>query len=272
MTSFKVFILKSSICFFLFCFLQVCVFHQALASNLLEDEKNNIEVYNKVAPSVVLIKTTHTQPFKERGARKIRHRYSEATGMVWDNQGHIITNFHVLVSNLKGKYETTIKVSFKDNNDPLPLVYRATYVGGDPINDIAVLKLNVYPIPLKPITLGNSEELQVGQEIFTIGHPILFRWFMSKGIISGISSHSYMNTNFIYTDTVTSPGSSGGALTNTTGEVIGMVTGAMQLPGKSDDEFSSTTIFSMSFSTPINLIRAIVERILAHNPSSAPFH
>ena len=267
MKVFKIPILKSSLCYFL----QICVFHQALAFNLLEHEKNNIEVYNKVAPSVVLIKITGTQPFRENGARKIKHRYSEATGMVWDNQGHIITNFHVLASSLQGEYETTIRVSFKDNNDPFPLLYPATYIGGDPINDIAVLKLNVYPIPLKPITLGNSADLQVGQEVFTIGHPIRFRWFMAKGIISGIGNYPYMNTNLIYTDTVIAPGSSGGALINTAGEIIGMATGALQLPNRSNDEFSSTTIFSMSFATPINPIRAIVEFILAHNPSSAPF-
>lgn len=252
MKSFKIPVLKFSLCYLL----QICIFHQVLATNLLENEKNNIEVYNTVVPSVVKIKITNTT--RHTGMLGItieRRKVTTSTGVIWNNKGYIITNHHILALHPEERKGMKIKVSFWND----PFIYPASYVDGNPILDIAVLKLNVYPAPLKPITIGSSADLKVGQEVFTIGHPINFMYHMSKGIISGINNNPDFTQNLIYTDAFIAIGSSGGPLVNTSGEMVGM---NMSIIGHSHQALVST----ITAAIPIDDIHYIVEHILENNP------
>ncbi len=254
MKSFKIPVLKFSLCYLL----QVCIFHQALASNLLEHEKNNIEIYNRVVPSVVSIKVISTTRYTNMlGIIIEKHETTTSAGIVWNNKGYIITNYHTLGLHPEEKKGMKIRVSFWNDL----FIYPASYIDGNPILDIAVLKLNVYPAPLKPIAIGSSADLKVGQEVFSIGHPMNFMYHMSKGIISGINNNSDFTQNLIYTDAFIAIGSSGGPLVNTSGEMVGM---NMLLIGQSYQKLTT----AVTAVIPIDDIRNIVEHILENNPST----
>src|SRR5919205_321473 len=134
------------------------------------DEQNNIEVFRAIAPGVASINTTR-QPrsFFDAG------RSGGGTGSVIDEQGHVLTNYHVI----EGADQVT--VSFGGEK-----TYPARVVGGDPDTDLAVLQVNGAPRGLKVVPLGDSDRLTVGQKVLAIGNPFGLDRTLTTGVISGL--------------------------------------------------------------------------------------
>lgn len=149
------------------------------------------------------------------------------SGFVWDQQGHIVTNNHVVSGANK------IEVTFSDGT-----TVPATLVGADPDSDLAVIKVDVSADKLHPVQLGDSKSIQVGQLAIAIGNPFGLEGSMTTGIISAVgrslladetSAQSYTIPDIIQTDAPINPGNSGGILINVQGQVLG-VTSAIESP------------------------------------------
>lgn len=217
----------------------------ASSQNLLDAMQTTLEnIYNQVRPSVVSISVTSQQqstqsqsPFPFFGFpggsnQQQTPQYSQAlgSGFVWDKQGHIVTNNHVVEG------ATQIEVTFSNGT-----TVNATVVGSDSSNDLAVIKVDMPADQLQPITLGDSTQVKVGQMVVAIGNPFGEQWTMTTGIISGLGrtlpSGNSQNTNgpqytipdIIQTDAPINPGNSGGVLTDLNGKVLG-VTSAIESP------------------------------------------
>ncbi len=191
-------------------------------------------LYQAVRPSIVEI-TTGTQgsgPFSQQ-------REGLGSGIVLDEEGHILTNFHVV----RGFDNAT--VTFSDGT-----VAQAKVVGRDPGDDLALIKVSVDPGELQPAKLGDSGQLKVGNPVFAIGNPFGLDGTLTTGVISGLN-RTLTSANdgrpirgLIQTDTAVNPGNSGGALFNLQGEVIGINT-AIENPG-------GNTFAGVAYAVPIN--------------------
>jgi S1-C subfamily serine protease len=166
------------------------------------------------------------------------------SGIVYDASGHIITNNHVVESAQK------ISVVFHSGKS-----YNANVVGTDPYADLAVVKVDADASALYPLSLGNSADLRIGDEVAAIGNPFGLSGSMTQGIVSQLGrllnppDSSFSIPNVIQTDTPINPGNSGGPLLNMQGEVIGITTAIQSGTG----EFSG-----VGFAIPSNTMKKIV--------------
>ncbi|GAA2742124.1 hypothetical protein GCM10009868_10890 [Terrabacter aerolatus] len=219
-----------------------------------------------VSPSVVSIDVTTQQ-----GA-------GAGSGVVFDNQGHILTNNHV-VEGAAGNGAITVTLS--DGR-----TYGATVVGTDPSTDLAVIKLTNGPSDLTPITLGNSESLKVGDPAMAVGNPLGLSGTVTTGIISalnrpvstGTSSQSPFGqqasgdevvTNAIQTSAAINPGNSGGALVNAKGELIGINSSIASL-GQSSSGSQSGNI-GIGFAIPVKEARSIADQLIKSGKAEHSF-
>lgn len=176
------------------------------------------QVYEDVSPSVVAISVVSRQentglPGQDGTV------VGGGTGFVLDNEGHIMTNNHVVDG------ATDIEVSFTDGT-----LARADIIGLDPDSDLAVIKVDLpaeYLAQLKPTVFGDSSALQIGQSVLAIGSPFGQKWTLTSGIVSALDRSIQGLTDFsiggvIQTDAAINPGNSGGPLLNLNGEVIGV--------------------------------------------------
>ena len=199
------------------------------------------------------------------------------SGFVYDNEGHIITNNHV-VEGATGDLDVT----FLDGN-----VYTAKLVAADPYSDLAVLKVEGVPTDkLVPLSLGNSSSLKVGQPVAAVGNPFGLSGSLTEGIVSGLGrslpasppqeptippqldmpslpqSPSFSIPDIIQTDAAINPGNSGGPLLNFKGEVIGINTAI----------FSNTGAYSgVGFAIPSNMIKKVVPSLIATGSYTHPY-
>jgi S1-C subfamily serine protease len=177
-------------------------------------------IYNNVNPSVV-----NLQVVEDYGWTTVS---GEGSGFVWDENGHIVTNTHVVADAIN------IIVTFSDGTTAT-----AEIIGTDPQSDLAVIKVKPEGLTLQPVTIGDSQHVAVGDLVIAIGNPYGLSGTMTQGIVSALSrsltvdeSSMFSRTNYtipdiIQTDAAINPGNSGGVLVNVTGEVIG-VTAAIQ--------------------------------------------
>lgn len=194
---------------------------------------------------------------------------SQGSGFVYDKEGHIITNNHVVAE------ATRITVVFSDDTEA-----EAEIVGTDPGSDLAVIKVDVDPDRLRPVAIGDSDNLQVGQLVATIGNPFGLSGSMSTGIIAGLGrllpggASSPGGTRFnipdiIQTDAAVNPGNSGGPLLNLSGEVIGVNT-AIQTNGAT--AFGTTPTFGgISYVVPSNIVTQVVPQLIENGEISYPW-
>jgi S1-C subfamily serine protease len=202
------------------------------------------------------------------------------SGFVWDTEGHIVTNFHVVrnaavaqVAILTDKMPSLPPSSSSDltksmvltttsmrpaSSNQKRLVLKATVVGIDPSKDVAVLKVDAPRSLLKPITIGSSENLKVGQQALAIGNPFGLDHTLTSGIISGTgrqvtSPSGRPINNVIQTDAAINPGNSGGPLLDSTGKLIGMNTAIYSPSGGSA---------GIGFAIPISTVRFIAETLI----------
>ena len=189
-------------------------------------------LYEQVSPSVVHIQVVQ----------------GEGSGFVWDENGHIVTNNHVVQG------AAVVQVSFFDGT-----ILDAEIVGLDPQSDIAVLRVDPSAVELRPVTLGDSDNLRVGRMAVAIGNPFGQTWTMTQGIVSaldrtirsGVSLFSIPEV--IQTDAAINPGNSGGPLLDSSGQVIGMNTMILSRSGVSS---------GVGFAVPVNIVKLVVPELV----------
>ena len=226
------------------------LFTSCIASNVdsyySHEEIQNKAVWDKVSLSIVEIENYRFNP---RLGYNIL--YCTGTGVIWDDDNHIITNAHV------ARYASSIKVVLRSGKRR-----EAKIVGINYAEDIAILQVKTFPLVdgiLIPIQKGDSDKLFVGQTVFSLGYPYGMPLSMSGGIISGLC-RGIDGRDDIQTDASINPGNSGGALINSRGALIGMPSYIRTRGGGSE---------GCNFAIPVNRIKNVVEILLkeAKNPS-----
>ncbi len=226
---------------------------------LLQDEKNTIEIFNKEADAVVFVNTTaRVRDFFSRDVFEVPA--GAGTGFVWDQKGHIITNYHVI----EAAASNTVKVTLKDGR-----TLEAKIIGKEPRRDIAVLKIkDTKNIPTGFIDrLADSSKLQVGQKTIAIGNPFELSHTLTTGVVSALGRsvpsplEGIMNRDMIQTDAAINPGNSGGPLMDSRGYLIGMNTSIYSQSGSSA---------GVGFAVPVNTIKRVVEQIIKYGKVKQP--
>ncbi len=225
--------------------------------NLLAHDDLLISLYKEVNPGVVAIGV-----FSEEGGSGL------GSGFVFDEKGHIITNYHVVRS------ATDLEVDF-----PSGLKTRGEVIGTDADSDIAVVKVDVPSEELYPLPLGDSDALQVGQAVVAIGNPHGLDGSMSTGILSSLgrtmdSLHEapggayFTAGDIIQTDAAINPGNSGGPLLNLDGQVIG-INAAIQ--SNSFNITGQPVNSGIGFAIPINIVKRVVPSLIAEGSYDYPY-
>jgi putative serine protease PepD len=201
------------------------------------------QIYRRAYRGVVEITVNSTQssPFGRQQQR------SQGSGFVIDSKGHIVTNEHVVDG------ATSVSVRFWNDN-----TYKASVVGSDQSTDLAVIKVNAPQSALYPLTLGNSDSLQVGDTTVAIGSPFGLEETLTSGIVSALHRQMDAPNNFtindsIQTDAAINHGNSGGPLLNSRGEVIGVNSQIRSDSGGSD---------GVGFAIPSNTVRSIADTLI----------
>ena len=181
---------------------------------LHESERAVVELFQHAAPSVAYITTEVLQ----QAGWFVTASQGAGSGFVWDSAGHVVTNNHVV----DGARKVFVQL---DAGDPIP----ATVVGRAPEYDLAVVKLARVPKDLRPIPMGASSELKVGQSVFAIGNPFGLQRTLTRGIVSALDrelpTSGYREVaGVIQTDAAINPGNSGGPLLDSAGRLIGVNT------------------------------------------------
>jgi len=218
----------------------------AARGTLAEDEQNNISVFKSVSPSVVHITTVATQ----RGLLPTdvtQVPQGTGTGFMWDDRGNIVTNFHVLQG------ATGAQVTLSDQS-----TWKAALVGVFPDRDLAVLRIDAPKEKIKPITLGSSKDLLVGQKVYAIGNPFGLDQTLTTGIVSALNREIESVTQrtirgVIQTDAAINPGNSGGPLLDSAGRLIGVNTAIYSPSGASA---------GIGFAIPVDEVNRVVPKLI----------
>ena len=218
----------------------------ATRPDLPASEKSTIDLFRNVSPSVVFI-TTKRQQRAAFGRPPVELDSGTGSGFVWDEEGHIVTNFHVIQG------ASSANVVFDDNES-----YEAELVGVAPTHDIAVLKIRGTRRP--PVLIGSSAELQVGQNVFAVGNPFGLDHTLTTGIVSALgrtiqSVAGVPIENVIQTDAAINPGNSGGPLLDSAGRLIGMNTAIYSPSGASA---------GIGFAVPVDTINRVVPQLIKY--------
>jgi S1-C subfamily serine protease len=209
-----------------------------------EDEENNISIYRRVGPGVVNITSVVVQrdfffnPVPREGA---------GSGSIIDTEGHILTNHHVI------RDSTKLEVTLSDGSK-----WPAKFVGSDPDNDLAVIKISAPQEKLTVIPLGDSSKLKVGQKVLAIGNPFGLGQTLTTGIISSLgrtirSEGGVLIQDVIQTDAAINPGNSGGPLLDSNGRIIGVNSAIISPTGAS---------VGIGFAVPVDTAKRIVPELI----------
>jgi len=222
---------------------------------LSEWEQVPIRRFKEAAPSVVYITTTEERSRDFFGIDVVEVPAGSGTGFIWDDQGHVVTNFHVI----QGAARAYITLSDGSRHE-------ATYVGGAQDKDLAVLQLAKTPPRLRPIPLGTSADLQVGQAVLAIGNPFGLDQTLTTGVVSALGREIQSATRrrihgVIQTDAAINPGNSGGPLLDSAGRLIGVNT-AIQSP--------SGASAGIGFAIPVDTVNRVVPQLIARGRLERP--
>jgi S1-C subfamily serine protease len=214
--------------------------------DLAADERSTIELFERARDSVVFISTSRqVQDFWTRNVFSVPR--GAGSGFIWDDAGHVVTNFHVI----QGASEATIRLA--DGRD-----YKAVLVGVSPAHDIAVLRIGVDFKRPPPVPVGTSADLKVGQKVFAIGNPFGLDWTLTTGIVSALdrslpSDSGQTIEHLIQTDAAINPGSSGGPLLDSAGRLIGINTAIFSTTGES---------VGIGFAVPVDTVNRVVPQLI----------
>jgi serine protease Do len=258
---------------------------QSISPQIDQNETQNmakslIDIFKQTQNSTVQIKSTKptTNEFIiVNGDPITRNNVALGSGFVYDNDGRIVTNSHVVSGANK------VEVTFVDGN-----TYSARVIGGDPYTDLAVLQItdnNFLAKMVVPLTIGNSSNLQAGERVVAIGNPFGLYGSITEGIVSGLgrllpvsetepvnpqqeifgpvkNSPVFSIPNIIQTDAAINPGNSGGPLLNMKGEVVGINTAI----------FSTTGVYSgVGFAIPSDTMKKIIPSLIERGNYEHPY-
>lgn len=217
-------------------------------SGMSAAEQTAVEVFRRNAPSVVFITTLAVQRsyFRQNATAVPR---GSGTGFIWDKEGHVVTNFHVLEGSAGAR------VTLSDGSS-----YAAKLVGTFDDKDLAVLRIDAPKEKLHPVTPGTSAKLEVGQAVFAIGNPFGLDHTLSAGVVSAVGREiravgGEPIQGVIQTDAAINPGNSGGPLLDSRGHVIGVNTQILSPSGASS---------GVGFAVPIDTVRRVVPQLISH--------
>lgn len=221
---------------------------------LTNSEQVTIDLFEKSAPSVCYITTLNQR--KDYWSRDITEiPAGSGSGFIWDSQGHIITNFHVIQNGSK------FKVTLSDRT-----TWDAIVVGAEPNKDLAVLKIDAPEKNLRPIPIGQSSKLRVGQSVYAIGNPFGLDQSLTTGVISALgreikSVGGLPIRDVIQSDAAINPGNSGGPLLDSSGRLIGVNTMIYSTSGASA---------GIGFSIPVDEVNWVVTDLIKYGKVKRP--
>ena len=210
-------------------------------------------IYSTSLPSIVHIKVRQTV----QGFFQNQEQTGEGSGFIWDTEGNIVTNYHVVAS------ASIVDVEFADGSQ-----YPASVIGLDPNSDLAIIKVNSNGKILTPLNLGDSTNVKVGNHTIVIGSPFGQEFSMSSGIVSAIKrTVPSQNTlfsipNVIQTDAAINPGNSGGPLLDIEGNVIGINSQIISRSGGNQ---------GIGFAIPINSVKKIIPTLIKGEKFEYPY-
>jgi S1-C subfamily serine protease len=213
-------------------------------------ETSTINVFEKSTPSVVFI-NTFVEQLDAYSMNVMEVKAGQGSGFIWDKAGHVVTNYHVICNAAKAEV-SVVEQSGKVSN------YVATVLGVDPDKDVAVLTIPAQGKSFRPIQIGRSSNLKVGQSVLAIGNPFGLDHTLTTGVISGLgrevrSPSNRPISNVIQTDASINPGNSGGPLLDSSGDLIGMNTAIFSLSGASA---------GIGFAIPVDTLKYEVDTLI----------
>ena len=222
---------------------------------LAANELATIALFKASSPSVVYVQTSRTArtPWSRSPVEIER---GTGSGFIWDDAGHIVTNFHVVES------ASAARVTLWDHSS-----YDAQIVGRAPEYDLAVLRIDAPRSKLRPMPIGSSRELQVGQFAYAIGNPFGLDQTLTTGVVSALGRTITSLTgrpieDVIQTDAAVNPGNSGGPLLDSAGRVIGVNTAIYSPSGASA---------GIGFAVPVDTVNRIAPQLIASGRVTRPF-
>lgn len=213
-----------------------------------------INLYERVNPAVVYIEV-----LLEQGGSL--QQLSSGSGFVIDQEGHVVTNNHVVEN------ADALQVTFSDGT----VTRDAEVVGQDTYSDLAVIKVDVSPDRLRPLELGDSDALRVGQRVIAIGNPFGLQGTMTAGVVSAVGrtltsqileGGAFSNPEIVQTDASINPGNSGGPLLDSRGRVVGVNTAIRSATGVNA---------GVGFAVPVNTVKRIVPDLIDKGAYEYPY-
>ena len=215
---------------------------------LSADERNTIAVFENVSQSVVYITTVqHVRDFFSRNVMRVPQ--GTGSGFIWDEQGRVVTNFHVI----RGAQEALVTLGDQRS-------FQARLVGASPEHDLAVLQIDVPTDLPPPLGVGSSAELRVGQAVLAIGNPFGLDHTLTTGVVSALNrtvdnEQGGVIENVIQTDAAINPGNSGGPLIDSAGRLVGINTMIYSPSG---------AYAGIGFAVPVDTINRVVPRLIGY--------
>ena len=221
---------------------------------LTEDEQRNIAVFRASSASTVHITTLEVS--RDLFSMDVSQVPSgTGSGFLWDERGHVVTNFHVIQG------ASAARVTLADQSE-----WKAELVGAYPDRDLAVLRIGAPRAKLKPVAIGTSRDLQVGQKVYAIGNPFGLDQTLTTGIISALNReidavNDRKIRGVIQTDAAINPGNSGGPLLDSAGRLIGVNTSIFSPSGASA---------GIGFAIPVDEVNRVVPRLIRDGKFTRP--
>src|SRR5262245_3855385 len=215
---------------------------------LSADELTTMRIFESGSPSVVFITTVqHVRDFWSRNVMRVPQ--GTGSGFIWDELGHVVTNYHVI----QGAEEALITLADQRS-------YPAELVGASPEHDLAVLRIEVPAATPPPLPVGTSADLRVGQNVYAIGNPFGLDHTLTTGVISALNrtiddDRGGVIENLIQTDAAINPGNSGGPLIDSAGRLIGINTMIYSPSG---------AYAGIGFAVPVDTVNRVVPRLIAY--------
>jgi S1-C subfamily serine protease len=223
-------------------------------SELSPDERATMSVFERATKSVVFIANTAIQrDFWSFDVQEVPQ--GSGSGFIWNKQGHIVTNFHVIYG------ANAIKVTLADRSE-----HQAKLVGADPDHDLAVLQIQASEGMLEPLAVGSSQDLRVGQKVLAIGNPFGLDHSLTTGVVSALGRTIKSMSNrtiegVVQTDAAINPGNSGGPLLDSAGRLIGVNTQIISPSG---------AYAGIGFAVPVDTVNRIVPELIKHGKLIRP--
>lgn len=220
-----------------------------------EDESNNIEIFRAASPSVVYVTNTTMRRSSPYSRNLIEVPQGTGTGFVWDSNGLIVTNSHVIND------AEHIIITLQDQSN-----WDAEVVGYSEDKDLALLRIKAPEELLTPLPLGDSSLLEVGRKVIAIGNPFGLDTTLTVGVVSALEREIPSLTdrtirNVIQTDASINPGNSGGPLLNSLGQLIGVNTQIVSPSGASA---------GIGFAIPVNTVKKVIPQLLEYGKEVRP--